>query len=131
MGALWRRSPALVARAAAQTAAVIAGLIAAFLYALLAGWGVPAQRTVVMLATVGVAWLFSSRIGAATSLALAAALVCLIDPWAVLAPGFWLSFGAVAAIVWVVQGRPYVLLRQDCVLYCTPPRACRSQSRSR
>ncbi len=66
----------------------------------------PAQRTVVMLATVGVAWLFSSRIGAATSLALAAALVCLIDPWAVLAPGFWLSFGAVAAIVWVVQGRP-------------------------
>ena len=107
VGALWRRSPVLLARAAAQTAAVLAGLTAAFLYALLAGWGVPAQRTVVMLATVGVAWLFSSRIGAATSLALAAALVCLIDPWAVLAPGFWLSFGAVAAIVWVVQGRPY------------------------
>ena len=106
VGATWRRSPALLARAAAQTAAVIAGLIAAFLYALLAGWGVPAQRTVVMLATVGIAWLFNSRIGAATSLALAAALVCLIDPWAVLAPGFWLSFGAVAAIVWVVQGRP-------------------------
>ena len=105
VAALWRRSPALLARAAAQTAAVSAGLIAAFLYALLAGWGVPAQRTVVMLATVGVAWLFSSRIGAATSLALAAALVCLIDPWAVLAPGFWLSFGAVAAIVWVVHGR--------------------------
>lgn len=106
VGAMWRRSPVLLARAAAQTAAVIAGLIAAFSYALLAGWGVPAQRTVVMLATVGAAWLFSSRIGAATSLALAAALVCLIDPWAVLAPGFWLSFGAVAAIVWVVQGRP-------------------------
>ena len=106
VGALWRRSPALVAHAAAQTAAVLAGLTAAFLYALLAGWGVPAQRTVVMLATVGVAWLASSRVRAATSLALAAALVCLIDPWAVLAPGFWLSFGAVAAIVWVVQGRP-------------------------
>lgn len=105
IGALWRRSPALLAHAAAQTVAVLAGLTAAFLYALLAGWGVPAQRTVVMLATVGVAWLLSSRIGAATSLALAAALVCLIDPWAVLAPGFWLSFGAVAAIVWVVQGR--------------------------
>ncbi len=106
VGALWRRSPRLIARAAAQTAAVLAGMTAAFLYALLAGWGVPAQRTVVMLATVGVAWLASSRIRAATSLALAAVLVCLIDPWAVLAPGFWLSFGAVAAIVWVVQGRP-------------------------
>jgi len=105
VGALWRRSPPLLAHAAAQTVAVLSGLTAAFLYALLAGWGVPAQRTVVMLATVGTAWLLSSRIGAATSLALAAALVCLIDPWAVLAPGFWLSFGAVAAIVWVVQGR--------------------------
>ena len=105
VGALWRRSPVLLARAAAQTAAVLAALTAAFLYALLAGWGVPAQRTVVMLATVGVAWLFNSRIGAATSLALAAALVCLTDPWAVLAPGFWLSFGAVAAIVWVMHGR--------------------------
>ncbi len=105
VGALWRRSPALLARAAAQTAAVMAGITAAFLYALLAGWGVPAQRTVVMLATVGVAWLFGSRIGPATSLALAAVLVCLIDPWAVLTAGFWLSFGAVAAIVWVVQGR--------------------------
>ena len=106
VGALWRRSPALLTRAAAQTAAVLGGLLAALLYALLAGWGVPAQRTVVMLATVGVAWLFSSRISMGTSLALAAALVCLIDPWAALAPGFWLSFGAVAAIVWVSQWRP-------------------------
>ncbi len=105
VGALWRRSPVLLARAAAQTAAVLAGLMGALLYALLAGWGVPAQRTVVMLATVGAAWIFSSRIGAAMSLALAATLVCVLDPWAVLAPGFWLSFGAVAAILWVVQGR--------------------------
>ncbi len=106
VGALWRRSPILLAHSAAQTAAVLAGLIAAFLYALMAGWGVPAQRTVLMVATVGIAWLLNSRIGVATSLALAAALVCLLDPWAVLAAGFWLSFGAVAAIVWVVQGRP-------------------------
>lgn len=106
VGALWRRIPVLLARSAAQTAGIVAGLIAALLYALLAGWGIPAQRTVLMLATVASAWLTGSRIGLATALALAAALVCLIDPWAVLAPGFWLSFGAVAAIVWVVQGRP-------------------------
>ena len=106
VGALWRRSPVLLAHAAAQTAAVASGLTAALAYALLAGWGVPAQRTVVMLATVGAAWIFHSRITASTSLALAAALVCVADPWAVLAAGFWLSFGAVAAIVWVMQGRP-------------------------
>ncbi|MEP6607209.1 MAG: DNA internalization-related competence protein ComEC/Rec2 [Burkholderiaceae bacterium] len=105
VAALWRRSPMLLTRAAVQTAAVLGGLAAAVLYALLAGWGVPAQRTVVMLATVGIAWLLGGRVGMGTSLALAAALVCLIDPWAVLAPGFWLSFGAVAAIVWAVQGR--------------------------
>jgi competence protein ComEC len=106
VGAIWRRAPALLARSAAQTAAVVAGLAAALLYALMAGWGVPAQRTVLMLATVASAWLAGSRIGLGTALALAAALVCLFDPWAVLAPGFWLSFGAVASIVWVVQGRP-------------------------
>ncbi|HCA26443.1 MAG TPA: DNA internalization-related competence protein ComEC/Rec2, partial [Betaproteobacteria bacterium] len=32
-------------------------------------------------------------------------LVVLFDPWAVLAPGFWLSFGAVAIIFFVVTGR--------------------------
>jgi competence protein ComEC len=30
--------------------------------------------------------------------------VLLLDPWAVLAPGFWLSFGAVAAMMWAVLG---------------------------
>jgi competence protein ComEC len=32
-------------------------------------------------------------------------LVLLLDPWAVLAPGFWLSFGAVAVILYVATGR--------------------------
>jgi competence protein ComEC len=103
--AVWRRTPALLARGAAQTAGVVAGLIAALAYALIAGWGIPAQRTVLMLAVVAVAWLARARIGLGAALALAAAVVCLLDPWAVLAAGFWLSFGAVAAIVWVVQGR--------------------------
>jgi competence protein ComEC len=106
VAALWRRSPSLIALAAAQSAGLAAGLATAVGYALLAGWGIPAQRTVLMLAVVAVAWLARTRIGLATALALAAAIVCLIDPWAVLAPGFWLSFGAVAAIAWVVGGRP-------------------------
>ena len=38
--------PALLQRAPAQTAAIVAGVVAALLYALLAGWGIPAQRTV-------------------------------------------------------------------------------------
>ncbi|MCU0769708.1 MAG: DNA internalization-related competence protein ComEC/Rec2 [Burkholderiaceae bacterium] len=105
-GGLWRRVPALLQRAPAQTAGVLSGLVAALLYALLAGWGVPAQRTVLMLACVAAAWLWRRRMTPGVALAMAAAVVSAWDPWAVTAAGFWLSFGAVAAIVWVVQGRP-------------------------
>ncbi len=106
VGMGWRRVPALLARLPAQTAGIAAGLAAALAYALLAGWGVPAQRTVLMLAVVAAAWFARARMTPGVTLALAAGVVCLFDPWAVTAAGFWLSFGAVAAIVWVVQGRP-------------------------
>lgn len=107
-GAIWRRAPALLRRAPAQLAAICCGMAAALLYALLAGWGIPAQRTVLMLAVVAVAWLARARMAPGLALLLAAFVVCIFDPWAVTAAGFWLSFGAVAAIVWVVYGRPLV-----------------------
>jgi competence protein ComEC len=104
-GGLWRRSPRLTLALPAPKAATAAGLGAALLYALLAGYAVPAQRTVYMLAVVAVAlWL---GVIESTSVVLCVALlvVALIDPWAVLAPGFWLSFGAVAAILYVTSAR--------------------------
>lgn len=106
VGALWRRAPHLLRLAPAQLAAICTGMVAALLYALLAGWGIPAQRTVLMLATVAAAWIMRARVTPGASLLLAAFVVCLFDPWAVTSAGFWLSFGAVAAIVWVVHGRP-------------------------
>lgn len=99
---LWRRVPALLARAPAQSAAAVAGLLAAFAYCLLAGWGVPAQRTFFMLAVVALALLARVPATPTRTLALAAAAVTLIDPWASQAPGFWLSFGAVAAIFYTL-----------------------------
>lgn len=101
----WRRSARLVIRLPARKAAALAGLAAALVYTLLAGFAVPAQRTLYMLAVAaGALWL--GRI-ASVSTVLAAALfiVLLVDPWAVLAPGFWLSFGAVAVIMFVSAGR--------------------------
>src|SRR4030095_9963132 len=53
-GLAWRRARWLLRRAPAQTAAIVAGLVTAVAYALMAGWGVPAQRTVLMLATAAV-----------------------------------------------------------------------------
>jgi competence protein ComEC len=103
--ALWRRVPALALRVAAQRAAVLAGVAAALAYALLAGFAVPAQRTLYMLAVVAAALWFDRVQSPTRVLAAAAAFVVLLDPWAVMAPGFWLSFGAVAAIFYVTAGR--------------------------
>lgn len=104
-GWLWRRREALARRLPAQKAAVAGGALAALAYALLAGFAVPTQRTLYMLSVVAVAlWLGRSTVPSRV-LALALLLVVLLDPWAVLAPGFWLSFGAVGVILYVSAGR--------------------------
>jgi competence protein ComEC len=107
--ALWRRSfytraqlPLLLP---AQKVAALAGAAAALFYVLLAGFGVPAQRTLYMLIVVAVA-LWSNRLTSLTHvLCVALGVAVLIDPWAVLWPGFWLSFGAVATILYATAGR--------------------------
>ncbi len=104
-GGLWRRSAALLRIANVQTVRAAAGMTGGWAYCLLAGWGVPAQRTLLMLGVVAAAVCLRVRPGSATILAAAAALVCLWDPWAVLAAGFWLSFGAVACILFASSGR--------------------------
>ncbi len=111
VSALWRRSRRALAMAPAQSAAAVAAVIAALGYCLLAGWGVPAQRTFFMLTVVAVALLMRRSFRPQTVLALAAAVVCVLDPWAVVAPGFWLSFGAVAAIFWAMSGRSAAVAR--------------------
>jgi len=102
---LWRRSMYLTLKLPARKAAAIAGLLAALAYALLSGFSVPAQRTVYMLATVAAALLTSRNVSPSQLLAAALIVVLLFDPWAVLAPGFWLSFGAVALILFVTANR--------------------------
>lgn len=71
----------------------------AFVYSGLAGWGIPAQRTCWMLAVAGWALACGRSRSLIRILSLAAAVVCVFDPWAPLSAGFWLSFAAVAAIV--------------------------------
>ncbi len=102
---LWRCSALLLLYLPARRAAVIAGLIAAFGYAVLAGFAIPAQRAFYMLAVVAIA-IWKGRLTSSSAiLAWALLLVVLIDPWAVLSPGFWLSFGAIAIIMLVTMGR--------------------------
>lgn len=101
----WRRSPRLPLFWPAQKAAALAGFSGAFSYALLAGFGVPAQRTLYMLGVVALALLSGRAVAAPHVLGLALLLVLLLDPWAVLSAGFWLSFGAVALLFYIGQGR--------------------------
>lgn len=102
---LWRLSPGRVLFLPARKAAAVAGLLSAFCYALLAGYAVPTQRTVYMLAVVATLFWAGRMISPSTILCWALFTVTLFDPWAVLSPGFWLSFLAVALIMYVSTGR--------------------------
>lgn len=98
-GACWRRVPRLVQRIPVRHARVLAGALAAAAYTLLAGAGVPALRTLFMLLVAACA-LWRGHAGQpARVLLVALALILAIDPWAVLAPGFWLSFMAVGILL--------------------------------
>ena len=106
---LWRHSfftrAQLPLMLPAQKVAALVGATVALFYVLLAGFGVPAQRTLYMLIVVAVA-LWLNRIASVSHvLCTALGVVLLLDPWAVLWPGFWLSFGAVAVILYSTVGR--------------------------
>ena len=102
---IWRRIPFLVLRMPTRKAATIIGLVVAVLYALLAGMSVPTQRTLYMLITFAAALLFSRNLAISRALAIALIVVVLLDPWATISAGFWLSFSAVAVIAYVSVGR--------------------------
>ena len=104
VGALWRRVPALALRLPARKAAALAAIAGALGYTLIAGYGVPAQRTFWMVSVVAIA-LWSGHISSPwKTLALALAAIVLMDPWAPLSPGLWLSFGAVLLIFYSAVG---------------------------
>jgi competence protein ComEC len=116
MSALWGFRGAL--RWPAPQVGALAGLALAVLYALFSGWGVPAQRTVWMLGVVVLLRLSARQWSATLVCLLAAAVVLTLDPWALLQPGFWLSFVAVAVLLWTDQRWPGAAM-QDAVQEAT------------
>ncbi len=101
---LWSLPGRTVLWLPAQLAGAIGGLIAACGYAALAGFVIPTQRALIMLAVAMGAVLLRRRVSPVPLLAIALLLVLLFDPFAVMAPGFWLSYAAVAVIVYVMHG---------------------------
>lgn len=98
VGWLWRRSEVLCLAFPAPSAALLGGVLMATAYAVFSGWGVPSQRTIWMLATVGLLRFWGKRWPWPLVWMLACAVVVAIDPWALLQAGFWLSFVAVGVL---------------------------------
>jgi competence protein ComEC len=98
VGWLYRRSTRLCLAYPATHAALLGGLLLATLYAVFSGWGVPSQRTIWMLAAVTFLRLCGKRWPWPAVWMLACGVVIMLDPWALLQAGFWLSFVAVGVL---------------------------------
>lgn len=96
---VWSFYPSLVYKIPAVTVGRWGGVLCAFLYALLSGWGLPAQRTIIMLLVVAFLNQSSIKWPWPRVWLLAMLVVVAQDPWALLAVGFWLSFVAVGVLI--------------------------------
>ncbi len=90
---------------ASPYAAIVSALVCATIYAALAGFAIPTQRALAMLSVFLGLRLIHRQTGATHIIALALLAVLLLDPFAVLAPGFWLSFTAFAVILYGMNAR--------------------------
>lgn len=84
---------------------LIAGLGGALAYSALAGFSLPTVRALVMLSAGFGALLWRRPLQPGRALLVALTVVLALDPLAVLSIGFWLSFGAVAVLIWAFAGR--------------------------
>ncbi len=102
---MWWLWPTLGLRLPSRQAGLLAGAVVATAYSLLAGFSIPTQRTLFMCLTMAGLMACKQQWPFGWVLSVACIVVLIVDPWAVLAPGFWLSFGAVAVLAMALGGR--------------------------
>lgn len=81
--------------------ATAGAILVAVVYATLSGFAVPARRALLMAIVAGVVLLLRRRMRPVLLLVVPCLVVFLTDPIAILAPGFKLSFAAVAILIFV------------------------------
>ena len=101
---LYQLFPRLGQRWPRPQAMAVGALATATGYALLAGFGVPVVRTLLMIAVALAAVLLRRSIRGVDALLFAALVVVAADPLSLLGAGFWLSFVGVAFLVWAMTG---------------------------
>jgi len=102
---LWSSWPRACLYVPAQRVGLYGSAIVACGYAALSGLGTPVLRALIMLLVLVAAAAAGRLNQPGRALACAWVLILLVDPFAVLSPGLWLSFGAVAAIFYATAGR--------------------------
>ncbi len=109
---LWTLPGVTVQWCPAPVVAAVMAILAAAAYAGLAGFVVPTQRALIMLAVAMSGVLLRRRFTTVQLLSLALLFVLLYDPLSVMAPGFWLSFGAVSIILFAASADDNSLWRR-------------------
>ncbi len=99
-----RLLPGLLLFFPAQKIAAGAAVLGAFVYSLLAGFSMPTQRALIMLAVFMLAQVFARNFPATFSYCLALTLVLLLAPLSAMSAGFWLSFVAVGGLLLAFTG---------------------------
>ncbi len=102
---VWRHFANLALYYPARLVGSIAGLMGALIYSALAGFGVPTQRAVIMIAVFMCCSVSRKNLPTWNALLLALFIVNLIDPFSIMSVSFWLSFGAVATIIYGLSYR--------------------------
>lgn len=92
--------------------AMTLSLVVAICYGALAGFGLPVQRALIMAAMAMVCFILARRVDLFSLFLFSMFGVLLIEPFASLSSGFWLSFGAVFFLIYAFFSR-YVLLPDE------------------
>lgn len=95
----------ITARFPARICASVLALVAALIYSALAGFAVPTQRALIMLTLIIYGVMQQRNTSRVYILITAVVIILFYDPLATLSVSFWLSFIAVAAIFYIIQGR--------------------------
>jgi len=104
--------PSLLLRFPAQKCGALSAIAAALAYSLLAGFSLPTQRALIMVAVFMAGKLLAHEAPRSFSFCLAMCGVLLANPLSPIGAGFWLSFGAVGTLL-LAFGARLTLLQDD------------------
>ncbi len=102
---IWRQFYFATQFIPAPIIASILAFVGAFFYAALAGFSLPTQRALIMIAVFLLGLLSSRRLLVSNVVCIAVVLILLLDPFSMLAADFWLSFTAVILILYITRYR--------------------------